>query len=84
VPWPEGAARRLERRAQICFGASVAVPFVSVVANTFMPHDEQAVYLVLGLLGVVAFGLAWLLHDLVRRTLEALRRATTAGSSTSR
>ena len=76
VPWPDAAAKRLQRRAQVCFGASVAVPFVSVVANTFMPHDEQAVYLVLGLLGVVAFGLAWLLHDLVRRTLEALRRAT--------
>ncbi|MGE0192244.1 MAG: serine/threonine-protein kinase [Planctomycetota bacterium] len=83
APWPEDAAQRLERRAQVCFGASVAVPFVSVVANTFMPHDEQAVYLVLGLLGVVAFGLAWLLHDLVRRTLAALRRATAAAGSAS-
>ncbi len=76
--WPARSARRLEREAHATFGVCVAVPFVSVVVNTFMPEGSSGAYLALGILGVLAFGVAWPAFDRLRRTLAALRRAVAA------
>lgn len=78
---PLAPAARLERRSRLHFGCCVAVPFASVIVTYLMAHETQAIYLILGLLGFVAFGLAWLQLDLVRATLHDLRAAFPEGAA---
>ena len=72
---PEAPARRLVTQARRHFAACVGVPFASVVVTYLMAHTEQAIYLILGVLGFVAFGLAYVQLEPLRATLAALREA---------
>jgi len=74
--------RRLRRRLPYYFAACTAVPFLSVVLLATQ-HDQLkdlgTAFLVLGLMGAVAFGVTLALGAWIRRDLDALMRAL-AGS----
>ena len=70
--------RRLRRRVPFYFAACTAVPFLSVIVLATQSHqleDLGGAFLVLGLLGALAFAATLALGAWIRRDLGALMRA---------
>ncbi len=70
--------RRLRRRVPLYFAACTAVPFLSVIVLATQSHqmeDLGGAFLVLGLLGALAFAATLTLGAWIRRDLAALMRA---------
>ncbi|MDJ0976592.1 MAG: serine/threonine-protein kinase [Planctomycetota bacterium] len=69
--------REVSPRSAVWFGAMTAVPFISLILLAIQRKTEPTPLIVLGLLGSVAFALAYVGMLAIRRDVGALDRAMT-------